>query len=82
MRRRRAYDKATHRRASRAIRGEPCHWCGRPSTELDHVVAIADGGAAFLPQNVVPSCKSCNARRGLEVARRHGRGLGTASRTW
>jgi 5-methylcytosine-specific restriction endonuclease McrA len=78
----RPYDKAMHRRASRAIRGLPCWVCGRPSSELDHVVALADGGAAFVPQNVAPSCRACNRRRGLEVARRHVRGLGVHSRRW
>jgi hypothetical protein len=78
----RPYDREAHRRASRAIRGLPCHWCGRPSTELDHVIALADGGAAFAPGNVVPSCRSCNATRGLEVARRRRRGIGSSSRSW
>lgn len=76
------YNSRAHRAMSRAVRGEPCHWCGRPSTELDHVVALADGGAGFDPPNLVPSCRSCNATRGLEVARRHAAGLGRRSREW
>ena len=78
----RPYDRALHRRASRAIRGLPCVHCGRPSTELDHLVALADGGAAFDPRNVAPSCRRCNRRRGSEVGRRHAKGLGTSSRRW
>jgi 5-methylcytosine-specific restriction endonuclease McrA len=33
------------------------------ATELDHVIALAEGGAPFDPANLAPSCRSCNARR-------------------
>lgn len=78
----RPYDRRAYRRASIAIRGVPCVWCGRPSSELDHLTALADGGAGLDPRNLAPSCRACNARRGAEVAARKARGLGTHSRRW
>jgi len=78
----RAYDRKAHVRASRSIRGLPCHWCGAPSTQLDHITALADGGAGFDPQNLAPSCAPCNQARGREVALRHQRGMGSPSRRW
>jgi 5-methylcytosine-specific restriction endonuclease McrA len=75
-------DRRAFRRASQKVRGLPCHWCGRPSTELDHVVAIADGGAPYDTANLVPACRACNAARGAEVARRRASGAGHPSRRW
>jgi hypothetical protein len=41
----------------------PCHWCGNEATEADHLVPFAEGGSDGI-ENLVPSCKPCNARRG------------------
>jgi 5-methylcytosine-specific restriction endonuclease McrA len=46
-----------------AAAGYRCHWCGAAATELDHVVAIAEGGPTT-ERNVVASCGPCNHRRG------------------
>lgn len=40
-----------------------CAYCLRPATEIEHVIAIADGGL-HEPANVVPACRSCNASKG------------------
>jgi 5-methylcytosine-specific restriction protein A len=40
-----------------------CHWCGRIATTVDHVLPLARGGSNDL-DNLVPSCKPCNYRRG------------------
>jgi 5-methylcytosine-specific restriction endonuclease McrA len=49
--------------------GFRCHWCRGRANEADHVVAIADGGAALDLRNLVAACRSCNARRGGELHR-------------
>jgi len=41
----------------------PCHWCGKPATEADHLIEH-DRGGTDTPENLVPSCKPCNSRRG------------------
>ena len=66
------------REAARALRGSAwwksvlargvCHYCGRkfPPEELtmDHVVPVARGGRS-VRGNVVPSCRACNASKGV-----------------
>jgi CRISPR/Cas system Type II protein with McrA/HNH and RuvC-like nuclease domain len=42
---------------------------GRMLYELDHVVALAEGGD-HMPNNTVLACKSCNSRRGAETMRK------------
>jgi hypothetical protein len=48
----------------------PCHWCGKPVSwtlsgskrlETDHLNAVRDDNR---PENLVPSCKTCNTQRG------------------
>ena len=41
----------------------PCHWCGKPATEADHLKEHDAGGDDSL-DNLVPACKPCNAKRG------------------
>jgi 5-methylcytosine-specific restriction endonuclease McrA len=60
--------------------GFRCHWCGGRASEADHVVAIADGGAALDLRNLVAACRPCNARRGGELRAR--RVAGPKSRRW
>ena len=47
-----------------------CHYCGKkfPHVELtlDHIVPIARGGTTA-PGNVVPACKACNKKKGVET---------------
>jgi 5-methylcytosine-specific restriction endonuclease McrA len=41
-----------------------CAYCGKKAVlELDHVVPISRGGSHEI-SNAVPSCRSCNAKKG------------------
>jgi 5-methylcytosine-specific restriction endonuclease McrA len=40
-----------------------CMHCGRPATEADHVIPRSKGGRDVM-ENLVASCKRCNATRG------------------
>jgi 5-methylcytosine-specific restriction endonuclease McrA len=40
-----------------------CHWCGRPASTADHVIALADNGPRLDPANLVAACRSCNSAR-------------------
>ena len=43
-----------------------CHWCGqREATAADHLLEPLRGGSHAL-DNLVPSCKPCNSRRGQQ----------------
>lgn len=42
-----------------------CMHCGALATEADHVIPKAKGGEDRM-DNLVASCKSCNARRGAK----------------
>lgn len=44
--------------------------CGAPATEADHVHAVAEGGAVLDPMNLRATCRPCNRRLGVGVARR------------
>lgn len=39
-----------------------CAYCGREATEVDHIIAIANGGTNE-PSNLVAACKPCNGRK-------------------
>lgn len=50
-----------------------CHWCKkRQATEADHLIEH-DRGGADTSDNLVPSCKPCNARRGANYKAAKGR---------
>ena len=61
--------------------GRRCRWCTGPADTVDHVVALADGGARLDPANLVACCRSCNSRRGQLVATRRRGGLAPGSGT-
>jgi 5-methylcytosine-specific restriction endonuclease McrA len=44
--------------------GNRCVYCGRDNIKLepDHVVPVSKGGTNYI-DNVVPSCRSCNAQK-------------------
>ena len=46
-----------------------CHYCGGTANEVDHVVALADGGGNEL-SNLRACCRQCNQDRKQERARR------------
>ena len=48
------------------LRKEPlCEYCPpnrrKPATDVDHKVAIRDGGGAFDPDNLASACHECHA---------------------
>src|SRR3990167_882030 len=55
---------------------DPCAYCGRPSTVMDHLHPRSRGGADHAG-NLLPACRSCNAEKGRRsllpflVARAH-----------
>lgn len=50
----------------RQDQGVECHYCSRKTTtrnrHLDHIVPVESGGTND-PDNLVVSCKACNARK-------------------
>lgn len=40
-----------------------CAYCGKPWDEKDHIVPVSLGGATTAA-NLIPACKSCNAKKG------------------
>jgi 5-methylcytosine-specific restriction endonuclease McrA len=52
-----------NRRAVFARDGQKCQYCYAPAENLDHVIPRAKGGTHTW-ENVVASCKPCNARKG------------------
>ena len=57
---------ATYQRNRKLILSDnpPCHWCGvNAAVEADHLIETDRGGTSEL-DNLVPSCRKCNATRG------------------
>src|SRR5262245_29111116 len=46
-----------------------CAVCGRPSSEVDHIVPLQLGGDAYARSNLRGLCKRCNASKGAKVPR-------------
>lgn len=44
-----------------------CAYCGRPATEVDHIVPVAAGGTTTI-HNLAPACRACNRRKGAKAA--------------
>ena len=42
--------------------GEPCVYCGEPSTDLEHIIPKSKGGTNN-QENLVPSCRLCNGKK-------------------
>ena len=50
-----------------------CYYCGKKlkpwqTFSIDHVIPVIQGGTDDL-ENLVPSCKQCNARKGAKVGK-------------
>ena len=59
----RGYDRRWRRLRIAVLSGEPlCRECGKPATEVDHIVAIAKGGED-VESNLQPLCKPCHSRK-------------------
>ena len=50
-------------RAQVLVPGALCHWCAGVATECDHLIEHDRGGTDTL-DNLVPSCRPCNGKRG------------------
>jgi 5-methylcytosine-specific restriction endonuclease McrA len=61
-----------------------CHWCSRLADTVDHVVALAEGGARYDPANLVAACTTCNSKRGARTWQRVQRAkvAGQPSQQW
>jgi 5-methylcytosine-specific restriction endonuclease McrA len=46
--------------------------CTQHATAVDHIIAVADGGAFYDPANLRATCVHCNASRGWRRAREGG----------
>lgn len=44
------------------LRGDPCAYCGAPSTAIDHILPTVEGGSDRW-ENLAPVCKGCNSRK-------------------
>ena len=76
---RRVYDTIQWKRVRKLKLAEQplCEHCEavgvvRPATDVDHVVSIEDGGAAFDMNNLASLCHSCHSRK----TARENRGFG------
>ena len=43
-----------------------CHWCSAPASEADHLIEVDRGGDNSL-ENMVSSCRKCNAIRASQI---------------
>jgi len=59
-----ALDRLLSTEYRKAIKGDPCFYCGSPDTQcVDHYFAIAKGGSDRW-FNLVRACRSCNLSKG------------------
>jgi len=47
--------------------GDPCVYCGEPSTQVDHLDSVAGGGGQDIG-NFAPTCHTCNTYNGSDSA--------------
>lgn len=61
-------DRALTSAYRKAIREDPCFYCGDPGTEFDHYFPLSKGGTDHW-FNVVRSCRQCNRGPGSKLAK-------------
>jgi hypothetical protein len=59
-----------YKKRARMLYGLPCHWCGAPATQADHLAPVSLGGR---DGPLVPACAHCNASRGMRKSPSPGR---------
>lgn len=73
----RPYDEAAYRAAVDVLAHgvTPCAYCGARATSPDHVPALCDHDHTRVGDccRLVPSCRSCNYRRGAALGNRRRR---------
>jgi hypothetical protein len=47
------------------LRTEPCAYCYRPATQVDHVISRHRGGSEAT-DNLTPACSKCNSSKGAQ----------------
>lgn len=62
-RRRGATPNAEAREYMAILLKDPCIYCGKPATEIDHIVPLTDGGTGAW-DNLAGICRSCNSIKG------------------
>lgn len=73
--RQRGYDARWNNLARRYIRQHPtCELCGEhPAKEVDHIIALRDGGQKYATYNMQALCRPCHRRKtAQEKTRRRG----------
>lgn len=84
----RFHDRRTWRRLSALVRRERgglCEQClalgvVRAATEVDHRIAVADGGEPFDRANLIVLCKACHSSKTVQLDRGFGRKPGERAR--
>ena len=68
--RRRSSRSPTWRAVRRAVLAARwrCELCGAPAVEVDHITAIADGGAELDPANLQALCHRCHLTKSAAEA--------------
>jgi hypothetical protein len=61
------YKTRQHKQASINLRGQPCWRCGKPSTQVDHVPALATMPPGEWQGQLLPICTRCNASTGAQL---------------
>ena len=60
----RGYGQRWRRLRAAILAREPlCRTCGRPADEVDHIVPLAQGGAAYDEANLQPICIECHGSK-------------------
>jgi len=56
------YTTAEHRQARWKLYKGRCYLCGKPATDIDHVIPLSRGGPEW-PANLRPICRHCNSKK-------------------
>ena len=60
----RGYTKRWRKVRRMVLRRQPlCVWCGDVATQVDHIVAMACGGAQYDMGNLQAMCASCHSKK-------------------
>jgi len=61
--------RATPEQREKALQenGGKCVFCGKPATQADHSIPRSRGGDTT-PQNLQPTCRSCNQQKGAKTS--------------
>lgn len=77
LQRKRLYDRERYRKSRRGcdtqtreytllLLNDPCSYCGRESSAIDHIIPISEGGPNDW-DNMTVACTSCNSSKGAKT---------------